>query len=140
MVVKQEQGRNKMIKLRDLIKEEECHCGDSCCSTKEQVNEWTDDSFKDQPKRWSKSMDSDSLTEQEQLDEKKVELYFRDDLKNKPISRGAYSEINGQMRHLEFGIKDLKKSVKKQSDALTLDNIQYIILKAFQMKEILEKK
>lgn len=44
------------------------------------------------------------------------------------------------MRHLEFGIKDLKKSVKKQSDALTLDNIQYIILKAFQMKEILEKK
>ena len=28
-----------MIKLKDLIKEEECHCGDSCCSTKEQVNE-----------------------------------------------------------------------------------------------------
>ncbi len=129
-----------MIKLRDLIKEEDCHCGDECCSTKEQVNEWTDDSFKDKPKRWSKSMDSDSLTEQEQLDEKKVELYFRDDLKKKPISRVAYSEINGQMRHLEFGIKDLKKSVKKQSDALTLDNIQYIILKAFQMKEILEKK
>ena len=44
------------------------------------------------------------------------------------------------MRHLDFGIKDLKKSVKKQNDALTLDNIQYIILKAFQMKEILEKK
>ena len=104
-----------MIKLRDLIKEEECHCGDSCCSTKEQVNE-------------------------EVITEKKVELYFRDDLKKKPISRVAYSEINGQMRHLDFGIKDLKKSVKKQSDALTLDNIQYIILKAFQMKEILEKK
>ena len=44
------------------------------------------------------------------------------------------------MRHLEFGIKDLKKSIKKQNDNLTLDNIQYIILKAFQMKEILEKK
>ena len=85
-------------------------------------------------------MDDNSLTEQEQLNEKKVELYFRDDLKNKPISRVAYSEINGQMRHLDFGIKDLKKSVKKQNDALTLDNIQYIILKAFQMKEILEKK
>ena len=104
-----------MIKLKDLIKEEECHCGDSCCSTKEQVNE-------------------------EVITEKKVELYFRDELKDKPISRGAYSEINGQMRHLEFGIKDLKKSVKTQNDKLTLDNIQYIILKAFQMKEILEKK
>ena len=129
-----------MIKLKDLIKEEECHCGDSCCSTKEQVNEWTDDSFKDQPKRWSKSMDSDSLTEQEQLNEKSVKLYFRGDLKDKPISRGAYSEINGQMKHLEFGIKDLKKSIRTQNDALTLDNIQYIVLKAFQMKDILEKK
>jgi len=129
-----------MIKLRDLIKEEDCHCGDECCSTKEQVNEWTDDSFKDQPKRWSKSMDSDSLTEQEQLDEKSVKLYFRGDLKDKPISRGAYSEINGQMKHLEFGIKDLKKSIRTQNDALTLDNIQYIVLKAFQMKDILEKK
>ena len=104
-----------MIKLKDLIKEEECHCGDSCCSIKEQVNE-------------------------EVITEKKVELYFRDDLKNQPISRQAYSEINGQMRHLEFGIKDLKKSVRTQNDKLTLDNIQYIILKAFQMKEILEKK
>tara|TARA_B100001939_G_scaffold243424_1_gene210862 strand:+ start:206 stop:451 length:246 start_codon:yes stop_codon:yes gene_type:complete len=74
------------------------------------------------------------------LTEKKVELYFRDELKNKPISRSGYSEVNGQMRHLEFGIKDLKKSIRKQNDALTIDNIQYIILKAFQMKEILEKK
>tara|TARA_Y100001937_G_scaffold110988_1_gene157121 strand:+ start:998 stop:1312 length:315 start_codon:yes stop_codon:yes gene_type:complete len=104
-----------MIKLKDLIKEEECHCGDSCCSTKEQVNE-------------------------EVITEKKVELYFRDDLKNKPISRQGYSEVNGQMRHLEFGIKDLKKSIRTQNDKLTVDNIQYIILKAFQMKEILEKK
>ena len=104
-----------MIKLKDLIKEEECHCGDSCCSTKEQVNE-------------------------EVITERKVELYFKDELEDKPISRRAYSEINGQMRHLEFGIKDLKKSVKTQNDKLTLDNIQYIILKAFEMKEILEKK
>ena len=113
-----------MIKLKDILKE------------------WTDDSFNNQPKRWSKSMEDtkDGLTEHERLEEKKVELYFRDELKNKPISRGAYSEINGQMRHLEFGIKDLKKSIKKQNDNLTLDNIQYIILKAFQMKEILEKK
>ena len=74
------------------------------------------------------------------LTEKKVELYFRDELKNKPISRSGYSEVNGQIRHLEFGIKDLKKSIRKQNDALTIDNIQYIILKAFQMKEILEKK
>ena len=74
------------------------------------------------------------------LSERKVELYFRDDLKNKPISRSGYSEVNGQMRHLEFGIKDLKKSIRTQNDALTIDNIQYIILKAFQMKEILEKK
>tara|TARA_A100001201_G_scaffold472_3_gene1322 strand:- start:2703 stop:2948 length:246 start_codon:yes stop_codon:yes gene_type:complete len=74
------------------------------------------------------------------LTEKKVELYFRDELKNKPISRSGYSEVNGQMRHLEFGIKDLKKSIRKQNDALTIDNIQYIILKAFEMKEILEKK
>ena len=44
------------------------------------------------------------------------------------------------MRHLEFGIKDLKKSIRTQNDKLTVDNIQYIILKAFQMKEILEKK
>jgi hypothetical protein len=129
-----------MIKLKDLIKEEHCECGGGCCSTKEQVNEWTDDSFKDQPKRWSKPMDDNSLTEQEQLNEKKVELYFRDDLKNKPISRQGYSEVNGQMRHLEFGIKDLKKSIRTQNDKLTVDNIQYIILKAFQMKEILEKK
>ena len=27
-----------MIKLKDLIKEN-CECGDSCCSTKEQINE-----------------------------------------------------------------------------------------------------
>ena len=104
-----------MIKLKDLIKEEECHCGDSCCSTKEQVNE-------------------------EAITEKKVELYFRDELKNQPISRQAYSEVNGQMRHLEFGVKDLKKSIRKQNDRMTIDNIQYIVLKAFQMKEILEKK
>ncbi len=74
------------------------------------------------------------------LSERKVELYFRDVLKNKTISRSEYSEVNGQMRHLEFGIKDLKKSIRTQNDKLTIDNIQYIILKAFQMKEILEKK
>ena len=73
------------------------------------------------------------------LSERKVELYFRDVLKNKTISRSEYSEVNGQMRHLEFGIKDLKKSIRTQNDKLTIDNIQYIILKAFQIKEILEK-
>ena len=26
-----------MIKLKDLIKEEECHCGDSCCSVNESL-------------------------------------------------------------------------------------------------------
>ena len=104
-----------MIKLKDLIKEEECHCGGGCCSTKEQVNE-------------------------EVITERKVDIYFRDDLKNKPISRQAYSEVNGQMRHLEFGVKDLKKSIRTQNDALTLDNIQYIVLKAFEMKKAIEKK
>jgi len=44
------------------------------------------------------------------------------------------------MRHLEFGVKDLKKSIRKQNDRMTIDNIQYIVQKAFQMKEILEKK
>ena len=73
------------------------------------------------------------------LAERKVDIYFRDDLKNKPISRRAYSEVNGQMRHLEFGVKDLKKSIKKQNDALTIDNIQYIVMKAFEMKRALEK-
>ena len=29
----------KVIKLKDLIKEEDCECGGGCCSTKEQVNE-----------------------------------------------------------------------------------------------------
>ena len=43
------------------------------------------------------------------------------------------------MRHLEFGVKDLKKSIKKQNDALTIDNIQYIVMKAFEMKRALEK-
>ena len=104
-----------MIKLKDLLKEEECHCGGGCCSTKEQVNE-------------------------EVITERKVDIYFRDDLKNKPISRQAYSEVNGQMRHLEFGVKDLKKSIRTQNDALTLDNIQYIVLKAFEMKKAIEKK
>ena len=104
-----------MIKLKDLLKEEECHCGDSCCSTKEQVNE-------------------------EVITERKVDIYFRDDLKNKPISRQAYSEVNGQMRHLEFGVKDLKKSIRKQNDRMTIDNIQYIVLKAFEMKKAIEKK
>ena len=28
-----------MIKLKDLIKEEQCECGGGCCSTKEQINE-----------------------------------------------------------------------------------------------------
>ena len=58
-----------MIKLKDILKE------------------WTDDSFKNQTKRCSKSMEDtkDGLTEHERLEEKKVELYFRDDLKNKPI-------------------------------------------------------
>ena len=104
-----------MIKLKDLIKEEECHCGDSCCSTKESVNE-------------------------EVVTERKVDIYFRDDLQNQPISRQAYSEVNGQMRHLEFGVKDLKKSIRKQNDKMTIDNIQYIVLKAFEMKKAIEKK
>jgi GrpB-like predicted nucleotidyltransferase (UPF0157 family) len=104
-----------MIKLKDLIKEEECHCGDSCCSTKESVNE-------------------------EVVTERKVDIYFRDDLQNQPISRQAYSEVNGQMRHLEFGVKDLKKSIRKQNDRMTIDNIQYIVLKAFEMKKAIEKK
>ena len=104
-----------MIKLKDLIKEEECHCGDSCCSTKESVKE-------------------------EEVTERKVDIYFRDDLQNQPISRQAYSEVNGQMRHLEFGVKDLKKSIRKQNDRMTIDNIQYIVLKAFEMKKAIEKK
>ena len=104
-----------MIKLKDLIKEEECHCGDSCCSTKQSVNE-------------------------EVVTERKVDIYFRDDLQNQPISRQAYSEVNGQMRHLEFGVKDLKKSIRKQNDKMTIDNIQYIVLKAFEMKKAIEKK
>ena len=32
-------GFGKMIKLKDLIKEEHCECGGGCCSTKEQINE-----------------------------------------------------------------------------------------------------
>ena len=69
-----------MIKLKDLIKEEHCECGGGCCSTKEQVKE-------------------------EVITEKKVELYFRDDLKNKPISRQGYSEVNGQMRQMSIRMR-----------------------------------
>jgi hypothetical protein len=41
---------------------------------KKQINEWEDESFKDQPKRWSKTMDKPLTEFEETQKDKKVDF------------------------------------------------------------------
>jgi hypothetical protein len=47
---------------------------------KQQINEWTDESFKDQPKRWTKNynlLDGTGLTDFEKLNKKEIDFSAR---------------------------------------------------------------
>lgn len=66
--------------------------------------------------------------------------YFLDKFKGKELSSQQYSQINRELKHLKFGLDDLIKGVKKQNDRVTLDNIQYLVIKIGTLKKILGLK
>lgn len=66
--------------------------------------------------------------------------YFLDKLKDTELSRQQYSQINSQLKHLKFGLKDLERGVKQQNNRVTLENIQYLVSKTNRLKEVLGLK
>jgi len=66
--------------------------------------------------------------------------YFLDKFKGKELSRQQYSQINSELKHLKFGLKDLERGVKQQNDRVTLDNIQYLVIKITTLKKVLGLK
>ena len=66
--------------------------------------------------------------------------YFLDKFKGKELSRQQYSQINSELKHLKFGLKDLERGVKQQNDRVTLDNIQYLVIKIGTLKKVLGLK
>ena len=66
--------------------------------------------------------------------------YFLDKFKGKELSRQQYSQINSELKHLKFGLKDLERGVKQQNDRVTLDNIQYLVIKIATLKKVLGLK
>ena len=62
---------------------------------KEELNEWTDDTFKTLPKRWSKSFDGDKgLTEYE----------------NQKVNEGPAYEYKKHAKKIDKSLKDLQKN------------------------------
>ena len=66
--------------------------------------------------------------------------YFLDKFKGKELSRQQYSQINSELKHLKFGLKDLEKGVRQQNSKKTLDNIQYLVIKITTLKKVLGLK
>ena len=66
--------------------------------------------------------------------------YFLDKVKGKELSRQQYSQINSELKHLKFGLKDLEKGVRQQNSKKTLDNIQYLVIKITTLKKVLGLK
>ena len=66
--------------------------------------------------------------------------YFLDKFKGKELSSQQYSQINRELKHLKFGLDDLIKGVKQQNDRVTLDNIQYLVIKIGTLKKVLGLK
>ena len=66
--------------------------------------------------------------------------YFLDKFKDKELSSQQYSQINRELKHLKFGLKDLERGVKQQNDRVTLDNIQYLVIKIATLKKVLGLK
>ena len=66
--------------------------------------------------------------------------YFLDKFKGKELSSQQYSQINRELKHLKFGLKDLERGVKQQNDRVTLDNIQYLVIKIATLKKVLGLK
>ena len=66
--------------------------------------------------------------------------YFLDKFKDKELSSQQYSQINRELKHLKFGLKDLERGVKQQNDRVTLDNIQYLVIKIGTLKKVLGLK
>ena len=66
--------------------------------------------------------------------------YFLDKFKGEELSRQQYSQINSELKHLKFGLKDLEKGVRQQNSKKTLDNIQYLVIKITTLKKVLGLK
>ena len=61
--------------------------------------------------------------------------YFLDKFKGEELSRKQFSQINTELKHLKFGLKDLERGVKQQNNRVTLENIQYLVSKTNRLKE-----
>ena len=66
--------------------------------------------------------------------------YFLDKFKGKELSSQQYSQINRELKHLKFGLKDLERGVKQQNNRVTLDNIQYLSNKISEVRKVLGLK
>jgi len=115
-----------MIKLKDLLKEEECHCGDSCCSTKESVNEEVI-----QEMRVSADLG-------------KIDKMYggdgpRSTTSKTPVSPKAYNMLSKDVKVLKMAVKQLENAVRKQNDVELKDDIVYLVLKAHEALEDMQK-
>ena len=66
--------------------------------------------------------------------------YFLDKFKGEELSRKQFSQINSELKHLKFGLKDLERGVKQQNNRVTLDNIQYLSNKISDVRKVLGLK
>jgi hypothetical protein len=66
--------------------------------------------------------------------------YFLDKFKGEELSRKQFSQINTELKHLKFGLKDLERGVKQQNNRVTLDNIQYLSNKISEVRKVLGLK
>jgi hypothetical protein len=66
--------------------------------------------------------------------------YFLDKFKGEELSRKQFSQINTELKHLKFGLKDLERGVKQQNNRVTLDNIQYLSNKISDVRKVLGLK
>ena len=66
--------------------------------------------------------------------------YFLDKFKGEELSRKQFSQINSELKHLKFGLKDLERGVKQQNNRVTLDNIQYLSNKISEVRKVLGLK
>ena len=111
-----------MIKLEDLIKEEECHCGDSCCSTKEQVI-----------KEMKVSADLTKISNMYGATKP------RGTTSKTSVTPKAYNMLSKDVKVLKMAVKQLENAVRKQNDVELKDDIVYLVLKAHEALENFQK-
>ncbi len=193
-----------MIKLKELIKEE-CHCGDSCCST--QVNEEVNPRVKKQAssllkryeRNWKKleketemlmkfanknARGSEMAFNFEQVlkklkgnvwdyvryqIDKPMDDYFYESVNEEvikemrvsadltkidnmygataprgttsktPVTPKAYNMLSKDVKVLKMAVKQLENAVRKQNDVELKDDIVYLVLKAHEALEDMQK-